>query len=261
MREEGVDGEIVDHISHLVKEQIMRTLEPLARDFVDPEHFDFVMAYVAYSIGMINHSDLMRTAVGLGYNVHGDEDGNLKIPDLSPYMPEIAEAFEGYMRDVLPEAFAGSDFMDEERLNGIVREVRDHLFDNPPNFEGVMDMAEQLNLSDEMREMIMRDMKDYMNHMIVRILEDMGFPHEELYNTAASMAYALGSLSDKDYMMAMGGAFGGADMGAVEDFLYNTYEMPNVDRISFEIYDTVTNYMYDNLPSLGLREDQIDVAV
>jgi hypothetical protein len=203
----------------------------------------------------------MRAAVGLGYNVHGDEDGNLRIPDLTPYIPEIADAFEGYMRDVLPEAFAGADFMDEERLNGIVNEVRDHLFDNPPNMEAILDMTEQLNLSDDMRSMIMDDMKDYMNHMIVRILEEMGFPHEELYNTAASMAYALGSLSDADYMRAMGGAFGGSDMSAVEDFLYNTYELPEVDRVSYEIYERVTDFMYDNLPQLNLGEDQVEIIV
>jgi hypothetical protein len=208
---------------------------------------------------MISHSEWQRRAVELGYNVHGDESGEVRIPDLTHYMPEIAHAFEEYLRHTLPEIFAGGDpeFMNEERVEGIVAEVYDHLMDDPPNMAAVLDIAEQLNISDESRHMMMEDMKNYMNSMIIRILEDMGYPRGQIEQAAASMAYALGSLSDKDYMMAMGGAFGGADMGAMDEFLNNTYEMPDVERISYQIYEEVTNYMYENLPSLGLDDNQV----
>jgi hypothetical protein len=76
--------------------------------------------------------------------------------------------------------------------------------------------------------MIMEDIKNYMNQMIITVLKEMGFPREQIESTAASMAYALGSLNDRDYLEAMGGAFGGhGDMEAVNDFLSATYEMPN----------------------------------
>jgi hypothetical protein len=68
------------------------------------------------------------------------------------------------------------DFFDEERMNGIVGEVRDHLLSSPPDMEAILDMIEQLTFTEETKEMIMKDMKEYLNKMIESILEEMGFP-------------------------------------------------------------------------------------
>jgi hypothetical protein len=75
------------------------------------------------------------------------------------------------------------------------------------------------------------------------------------------MAYALGSLSDAEYMKAMGGAFGGGDMGAVDEFLNSTYELPDVQPISFYIFEQVTKYMQENLPNVLGDEQKVDAVV
>jgi arginyl-tRNA synthetase len=106
----------------------------------------------------------------------------------------------------------GPDDFDEERVREIIREVRDHLSDDPPNMAGVMDLAEQLEISDENKEHMMDDLKEYMNRMIADILDSMGFPEWERDQAVASMAYALGTLNDREYMNAMGGAFGGNNL-------------------------------------------------
>jgi hypothetical protein len=95
----------------------------------------------------------------------------------------------------------------------------------------------------------MNDLKEYMNNKIYEILMNMGYPKELINQTATSMAYALGSLSGRDYIYAMQGAFGGnANLDAVNDFLSATYEVPDMSGISQEIFKGVTDYMNDNLP-------------
>jgi hypothetical protein len=136
------------------------------------------------------------------------------------------------------------------------------LSDDPPNMAGVMDMAQQLDISEDNKKMMMRDMRDYINGLIADILDSMGYPEYLRDEAVAKMAYAFGSLSDEEYLEALGGAFGGdSDLGAVEDFLNSTYELPDVERISYEIFDGVTNYMAENLPSLGLDEQQIGTTI
>lgn len=134
--------------------------------------------------------------------------------------------------------------------------------DDPPNMAGVMDMAQQLDISEENKKMMMRDMRDYINGLIADILDSMGYPEYLRDEAVAKMAYAFGSLSDEEYLEAMGGAFGGdSDLGAVEDFLNSTYELPDVQRISYEIFDGVTNYMAENLPQIGLDENQVAATI
>jgi hypothetical protein len=163
------------------------------------------------TLKMISKSEYQREAIAMGYNVHGaNESGQVEVPDLTLYMPEIADEFTGYLRDFLPR-IPGFDpeFMSEERVEGIIAEVKDHLLDTPPNMAGVMDIGKQLNLDEKVMDQMMDAMKDYFEHLIEKILEDMGYPYDQRHQAAASMAYALGTLSDREYMEAIGGAFGG----------------------------------------------------
>jgi hypothetical protein len=43
----------------------------------------------------MSHTEFTRELVQMGYNVHGgNEDGRVEVPDLTHFMPEIADAFE-----------------------------------------------------------------------------------------------------------------------------------------------------------------------
>jgi hypothetical protein len=226
-----------------------------------PEDIDIIMMYIEASLFGKDMHEVMRKAVEMGYDVHGGaEGGRVEVPDITIFMEEIADDFAGYLEDNLPKLFtpiAGEEnFMNEERLAGIVAEVRDHLLSSPPDFPAVLDMAGELGLPEAAREEMMKDFHNYMNKKIFEILEHIGFPREQRDEAAASMAYALGSLSDKDYFEIMGGVFGGdVNMDDVANFLSATYVLPDTDKISREIFEGVTNYLNDNLPSLGLGED------
>jgi hypothetical protein len=175
---------------------------------------------------MIPISEFAKKVIELGYDFHGfGDEGHYDAPDLYVYMPEIIEAFSGYLRDFLPKIPGLEEFMNEERVAGIVAEVRDNLSEDPPNMAGVLDIAEQLNLAEEVQAEMMGAMKRYMDDLLKRILNDMGYPKDQIEQAAASMAYALGSLSDAEYMKAVGGAFGGQnDNGALDQFLNTSYE-------------------------------------
>jgi len=258
LKENGVEPRIYEDIQHLVNEVVWTTVEPFIGQFAEPEDLGFYNAYLRNALGLMSPSEFNRELVALGYNVYGaKEDGRAEVPDLTRFMPEIADAFENYIREEFPQIPGFEDFFNEERMNAIVEEVRDHLLDSPPNMEAILDMIEQLTFTDETKRMIMKDLKEYMNKMIERILEEMGFPRSEIESAAASMAYALGSLSDTEYMKAMGGAFGGSDMGAVDEFLNSTYELPDVQQISFYIFEQVTKYMEENLPSILGDEEAV----
>jgi hypothetical protein len=81
--------------------------------------------------------------------------------------------------------------------------------------------------------------------MIFKILQESGYPEDRAEQAAVSMAYALGSLSDEEYFSMMGGAFGGGDMTAVDEFLYNGFEIDyeQLQAISFYIFEEVTKFM------------------
>lgn len=99
--------------------------------------------------------------------------------------------------------------------------------------------------------------------MIFRILKESGYPEDKAEQAAVSMAYALGSLSDEEYFSMMGGAFGGGDMSAVDEFLYNGFEIDyeQLQSISFYIFEEVTKFMEKNLPGLNLNEEQVQYAI
>lgn len=42
--------------------------------------------------------------------------------------------------------------MTEERIQGIIGEVKDNLYEQPPNVEGIIDIADQLGLSDDIKK-------------------------------------------------------------------------------------------------------------
>jgi hypothetical protein len=103
MEEMGMfDIELIHQVQMAVNEIVWRTIDPLLDEFVPVEHLDFAKAYIKMSLKMMTHSEWQRIAVELGYNVHGDESGEVKLPDLTHYMPEIAHAFEEYLRQMLP---------------------------------------------------------------------------------------------------------------------------------------------------------------
>jgi hypothetical protein len=75
-------------------------------------------------------TEVMQKATEMGYDVHGhggSDGGHAQVPDLSDYMDEIADDFASYLEKELPGYFQTQDgeenFMDEERLSGIVAEV------------------------------------------------------------------------------------------------------------------------------------------
>jgi hypothetical protein len=174
LKEAGVDGEIIEYVQKLVNEVAFQTIEPFIMQIALPEDVEFMLLYMRMGLGMISQTDFTREAMALGYDVHGhgDEEGHgrVEVPDLSGFMPEIADAFEGYLRDQLPQIPGFEDFMDEARVEGIVMEVRDHLLDSPPDMGAVLDMIEQLGLTEETSKMFMRDMKNYFTSLIKRIL-------------------------------------------------------------------------------------------
>lgn len=86
--------------------------------------------------------------------------------------------------------------MDEARLEGIVAEVKGHLLDNPPDMGAIFDMMQQLGLPEEVQKRFMDDMKNYFTRLIREILQSINYPASEIDQAVASMAYALGSLSD-----------------------------------------------------------------
>lgn len=52
-------------------------------------------------------------------------------------------------------------------------------------------------------------------------------------------------------MITMGRAFSPqADLGAVDDFINTAYELPDFQGVSRHIYDSVTDYLVENLPLL-----------
>jgi hypothetical protein len=219
----------------------MSVLEEIILTYAIPEDIEVIKMYVEAKLFGGDIKDVMRRAVEMGYNVHGaDESGRVEVPDISLFMDEIADDFAGYLEKNLPELYKlpegappeEENFMNEERLSGIVAEVRDHLLSSPPDFPAVLDMAVDLGLPEEERRAMMNDFHDYMNKKIFDILEHIGFPYEQRYEAAASMAYALGSLSDREYFEYMGGVFGGqVNFDDVANFLSEEYVLPDTEEI------------------------------
>jgi hypothetical protein len=107
---------------------------------------------------------------------------------------------------------------------------------------------------------MMADIKNYMNGLINEILEEMDMSPEERERHAQTLAYSLESLSNEEYMMTITSAFSGkGDMGAVEDFINTTFELPDLREVNQQIFDNVTAYLRKNLPAID-RPDPADPA-
>lgn len=59
--------------------------------------------YTLVVFNALSQLDFYRLAVELGYNVHGSEEsGRVEIPDLTQFIPKIAEDFGNYLVEMLP---------------------------------------------------------------------------------------------------------------------------------------------------------------
>lgn len=171
----------------------------------------------------------------------GDETPKGGLPDLSRYIPRISEAFTNYIETTLPEM---GPQMTPERVQGIAYMVEDMLHESPPNMVGILGLAKEIGLEGEMAEKMMADIKNYMNSLIMEILESMEMSQQDRESAVTGMAYAFEILTNEEYMMTMGMAFASnGDLGAVEDFLDATFELPDLSEVSFRIFDEVTKYM------------------
>lgn len=99
LKEQGVDPEIIKYVQDTVNKAAVRTLEPFIIELAVPEDVELIKMYMKVGLGLMSQSDFVTEAMAMGYNVHGREEGQrAEVPDLSGYMPEIADAFEGYLR-------------------------------------------------------------------------------------------------------------------------------------------------------------------
>lgn len=99
---------------------------------------------------------------------------------------------------------------------------------------------------------MMSDIKNYMNGLVFEILGEMDLSPQERDAASQSLSYAFESMDNEEYMMVMSQAFSGrGDLGAVEDFINTSFELPDLRGISQNIFDQVTDYLYDNLAKLS----------
>jgi hypothetical protein len=62
---------------------------------------------------------------------------------------------------------------------------------------------------------------------------------------------AMDQLSAQEYMMMIAAAFSGkGDMGALDDFINTSFELPDLFDVKMTIFNVTTEYMQDNLPRL-----------
>jgi hypothetical protein len=98
---------------------------------------------------------------------------------------------------------------------------------------GILDAARQLDLAEDQVAAMMGDIKNYMNGLVLDIMGEMDMSPEERDRHAQTLAYTLESLSNEEYMMTIAGAFSGkGDMGAVEDFINTTFELPDLREVN-----------------------------
>jgi hypothetical protein len=109
---------------------------------------------------------------------------------------------------------------------------------------------------------MMGEIKNYLNGLIGEILQSMDMSPEQRDRAVSSLSKAFNSLSDEEYLKVMGSAFGGqSDLGAVEDFLDATFELPDLQETSKYIFDEVSKYLSENLPQLKRLEGTEEVPM
>jgi hypothetical protein len=241
MKELGIDKELIQGVQKIVNRVAMNVIAPIVDRMSLPENLEFWKIYIEHNLKMMSASEYAKRVIELGYDFHGgnvNDDGQFATPNLGQFMPEIIEAFSDFIRSSLQEIPGLEEFFDAARVEGIIAEVRDHLSDDPPNMAAVLDMAAELDLPEGTLDGFMGAMRGFMERLLKRILEDIGYPREQIEQTVASMAYAMGALSDAEYMKAVGGAFGGgADQGALDAFLNTSYDFEGrFDYVGHDIF-------------------------
>jgi hypothetical protein len=231
-------------------------------DMYDPAETQAVMLYVRMVLGQMDQKEAFDKIRELGFKVGGgDGTGEIgELPDLSRYLPRIAESFGSYLRENLPLL---GDHMHEERVETIASMVEDMIFEEGgPNMLGVLNLADEIDLAPETAEKFMGDIKYFMRSLIEEILRGLDMRPEDAENAIKSMSVAFESMSNEEYMIAMGHAFSGkGDMGAVEDFINTQFELPDMQGVSQNIYDQVTNFLFENLPGLKRFDEATAVEV
>lgn len=173
---------------------------------------------------------------------HDNNKGGNGMPQLGKYLPRLQQKFVGYVRDMLAREFS---FLAEEpeRLEAIVSEVEEAMYEESgPNMGVVLDMAEELGMTEEQGARVMTDLKSYMNDLMREIMKEAGMPNEEVERTARSLGYALEGLDARDYLYMIADMFSGkADMEAIGDFVNTNFEMPDLSDIKQYIFDEMTN--------------------
>jgi len=108
----------------------------------------------------------------------------------------------------------------------------------------------------------MAEIKGYMRNLMEEILQEVDMSPEERDAAIRSLSKAFESMSNEEYMITMGQAFSGkGDLGAVEDFLSTTFEMPDLQGVSQEIFDGVTQFLRENLPGLKHFDESVQEEV
>jgi hypothetical protein len=197
----------------------------------------------------MGEEEMMGRLKQMGFDVDGSGSPTAGIPSLERYIPRIAEAFTNYLYGALPEL---GTHMNPERVQGIVDLVDEYMFDDEgPNMLAILDLARNMELTEEQAEEMMTQIKNYMNGLVFEILGEMDLSPEERDAASQSLGYAFESMSNEEYMMTMSQAFSGkGDLGAVEDFINTSFELPDLRGISENIFDKVTDYLYENLANL-----------
>jgi hypothetical protein len=113
MKYPDLDKDFIHEVQMMINRVAFETLEPFLEEFAPPEDLEFAKLYMEMGLKLVSQAEFARVAVELGYDVHGgSESGHAKMPDLSVYMPEIADAFGGYLRDFLPRIPGMEEFFD-----------------------------------------------------------------------------------------------------------------------------------------------------
>ena len=75
--------------------------------------------------------------------------------------------------------------MDEERVGAIVAEVEEHLADTAgPDMEAVLDMLDQLGLTEEQQKEMEGKIKDYIANLMEEILQETNMDERERQQAA-----------------------------------------------------------------------------
>lgn len=136
----------------------------------DGQDAQVIYMYVKAQFTGGDMTQLMKELRNMGYNVGEPEDRSL--PNLGSYIPRITKAFTGWLEETLPTL--GKHFTGEEgqvRVEGIIELVDDYLHEEEgPNMVAILDMAKQMELTEEQVGDMMSNIKRYMNTLMIEIL-------------------------------------------------------------------------------------------